>query len=58
MPEFVAAPDSPLLHYLPSPLLMGVVLGIGLLVLVAVATVAAATLLRSVTPDQLREAPL
>jgi hypothetical protein len=37
---------------------MGVVLGAGFVFLVAVAAVAAATLLRTVTPEQLREAPL
>jgi hypothetical protein len=58
VPEFVHAPASPLLNYLPSPWLMGPVLIGGLVVLVAVATAAAAALLRSVTPDQLREAPV
>ena len=58
VPEFVHAPTSPLLSYLPSPLVMGLVLGVGLAVLVAVAAVAASALLRSVTPEQLREAPL
>ena len=58
VPEFVHAPASTLLGYFPSPLVMGLVLGAGLVVLVAVAAVAAATLLRSVTPEQLREAPL
>jgi putative ABC transport system permease protein len=58
VPEFVHAPTSPLLSYLPSPLFMGLVLGAGLIVLIAVAAAAASGLLRSVTPDQLREAPL
>ncbi|HET7310979.1 MAG TPA: FtsX-like permease family protein [Mycobacteriales bacterium] len=58
VPEFVHPPDSTLLGYFPSPLFMGVVLGAGFVFLVAVAAVAAATLLRTVTPEQLREAPL
>ncbi|HET7529421.1 MAG TPA: ABC transporter permease, partial [Mycobacteriales bacterium] len=57
VPEFVNPLHSPLLRYLPSPVLMSVVLGAGLVLLVAIAAVAAAALLRSVTPDQLREAP-
>jgi putative ABC transport system permease protein len=58
VPAFVHAPVSTLLSYFPSPLIMGLVLGCGFVILIAVAAVAAATLLRSVTPDQLREAPL
>jgi hypothetical protein len=58
VPEFVHRPASSLLGYFPSPLLMGLVLGAGFLLLIAVAAMAAAVLLRSVTPEQLREAPL
>jgi putative ABC transport system permease protein len=58
VPEFVHPPASPLLSYLPSPLFMGLVIGFGLIVLMAVAAAAASALLRSVTPEQLREAPL
>jgi putative ABC transport system permease protein len=58
VPEFVHRPSSSLLGYFPSPLLMGLVLGVGFVLLVAVAATAAAALLRSVTPEQLREAPL
>jgi putative ABC transport system permease protein len=58
VPEFVDQPTSPLLSYLPSPLFMGLVIGFGLIVLMAVAAAAASALLRSVTPEQLREAPL
>ena len=58
VPEFVHSPASALLGYFPSPLVMGLVLGGGFVVLVAVAAAAAAALLRSVTPEQLREAPL
>ena len=58
VPEFVHPPSSPLLSYLPSPLFMGLVIGFGLIVLMSVAAAAASALLRSVTPEQLREAPL
>ena len=58
VPEFVHAPASSLLGYFPSPLTMGLVLGGGFVLLVGVAAVAAAVLLRSVSAEQLREAPL
>jgi putative ABC transport system permease protein len=58
VPEFVTTPQSPLLVYRPSVLLIGSVLVAAIVVLLAVAATAAAALLRSVTPDQLREAPV
>lgn len=58
VPEFVTTPQSPLLVYRPSVLLIGSVLVAAFVVLLAVAAAAAAALLRSVTPDQLREAPV
>lgn len=56
VPEFVTAPASSLLGYRPDPLFLGLTLGLGVLMLLATAAAAAAALLRSVTPDQLREA--
>lgn len=58
VPEFVRAPNSPLLSFTPSVLVVGLVLGVALVALLAIAATAAAALLRSVTPDELREAPV
>ncbi|MDQ1696600.1 MAG: putative transport system permease protein [Frankiaceae bacterium] len=57
VPEFVTAPAATLLWYRPSLLVLGVALGLGLLLLLASAALAAGALLRSVSADQLREAP-
>ena len=57
VPQFVTEPAGELLTYRPSILLLVVSLTIGLLLLLVAAATAAAALLRSVSPDQLREAP-
>jgi hypothetical protein len=57
VPEFVVAPVAALLRYGPSPLLMVLALGGGFVLLLTSAGLAAAALLRSVTAEQLREAP-
>lgn len=57
VPEFVVAPAAELLRYRPDPLFLGLTLGAGFVLLVAAAAGAAAALLRSVNPEQLREAP-
>ena len=55
VPEFVQQPVASL-DYAPSVLLMVLAIGLGFVVLLAAALAAAAALLRSVTPEQLREA--
>ncbi|HEU5034278.1 MAG TPA: FtsX-like permease family protein [Mycobacteriales bacterium] len=57
VPQFVTAPVTSLLTYRPSVWVLVGALGGGLLVLLGTAAIASAALLRSVTPDQLREAP-
>jgi hypothetical protein len=57
VPEFVVQPAEVLLHHRPPVLLLVAVLGVGFVLLLAAALAAAAALLRSVSADQLREAP-
>lgn len=57
VPEFVTAPTESLLHYRPSVLVLVLTLGGGFVVILGSAAAAAAALLRSVSPEQLREAP-
>lgn len=57
VPQFVTSPASSLLGYRPNMLFLGLTLGAAVVLLLAVAAAAAAALLRSVTPEQLREAP-
>jgi hypothetical protein len=57
VPEFVTAPADQLLRHQPPPLLLGLVLGGGFVLLLAAALLAASALLRSVSAEQLREAP-
>jgi ABC-type antimicrobial peptide transport system permease subunit len=56
VPEFVVTPVATL-DYAPNTLLMVVSIGLGFVVLLGAALAAAAALLRTVTPEQLREAP-
>ena len=56
VPEFVNRPVATL-DYAPSTSLMVIAIGLGFVVLVSAALLAAGALLRSVTPEQLREAP-
>jgi ABC-type antimicrobial peptide transport system permease subunit len=57
VPEFVTAPASSLIGYQPDALFLAVTLGAAVILMLAVAAIAAAALLRSVSPEQLREAP-
>jgi hypothetical protein len=57
VPEFVVEPAASLLSDTPPALLLVGVLGGAFLVLLAAAVAAAVALLRSVSPEQLREAP-
>jgi hypothetical protein len=57
VPEFVVLPAEELLRHSPPVLLLVGVLGAACVVLFAAAIAAAAMLLRSVSPEQLREAP-
>jgi putative ABC transport system permease protein len=57
VPEFVTSPTSSLLRYRPDILFLGLTLGGAVVLLLAAAAAAAAALLRSVNPEQLREAP-
>jgi putative ABC transport system permease protein len=56
VPEFVQRPVATL-DYAPNTVLMVVTIGLGFVLLFGAALLAAAALLRSVTPEQLREAP-
>ena len=58
VPEFVNAPSATLVGYQPDALFLGLTLGAAIVLLLATAAAAAAALLRSVTPEQLREAPV
>ena len=57
VPEFVVAPPAELLRHSPPVLLLVGVLGTAFAALLVAAVAAAAMLLRSVSPEQLREAP-
>jgi putative ABC transport system permease protein len=57
VPEFVVEPAEQLLSHTPSVLLMVGVLGSALIVLLGAAVAAAVALLRSVSPETLRESP-
>ena len=57
VPQFVTEPAAELLTYTPSVLLLVLTLTVGVVLLLAAAAMTAAALLRSVSPDQLREAP-
>jgi putative ABC transport system permease protein len=57
VPEFVTSPTSSLLRYRPDILFLGLTLGGAVVLLLAAAAAPAAALLRSVNPEQLREAP-
>jgi ABC-type antimicrobial peptide transport system permease subunit len=56
VPQFVQA-QAAILDYTPNVALLVAVIGVGFVVLLAAALLAAAALLRTVTPEQLREAP-
>jgi hypothetical protein len=56
VPEFVAAPSRALLTYRPSLVVLTAALVAAAVVVFAAAALASAALLRSVNPDQLREA--
>lgn len=58
VPEFVISPSANLITYRPDVLFLGLTLGAAVVLLLGTAAVAAAALLRSVTPEQLREAPI
>lgn len=58
VPEFVNTPSANLVAYQPDAVFLGLTLGAAFVVLLAAAAAAAAALLRSVTPEQLREAPV
>ena len=57
VPGFVTEPADALLRYRPDALFLGLTLGAGFLIVLASGALAAAALLRTVTPEQLREAP-
>jgi len=57
VPGFVTEPADALLRYRPDLLFLGVTLGAGFLLVLSAAALAAAALLRTVSPEQLREAP-
>jgi ABC-type antimicrobial peptide transport system permease subunit len=57
VPEFVVPPAEQLLRHSPPVLLLVGVLGTACIALLGAAVAAAAMLLRSVSPEQLREAP-
>jgi hypothetical protein len=57
VPQFVVPQPEPLLGNMPSIWLMVATLGVGYVLVLGSAVLAAAALLRSVTPEQLREAP-
>ena len=56
VPQFVTSPASSLLAYRPNAVFLVVTLGAAVVLLLGVAAAAAGALLRSVTPEQLREA--
>ena len=56
VPQFVQS-QAAILDYTPNMTLLVVVIGLGFVVLLGAALLAAAALLRTVTPEQLREAP-
>jgi hypothetical protein len=58
VPEFVQSPSANLITYRPDALFLGLTLGAAVVLLLGTAAAAAAALLRSVTPEQLREAPV
>ena len=58
VPEFVQSPSANLISYRPDALFLGLTLGAAVVLLLATAAAAAAALLRSVSPEQLREAPV
>jgi hypothetical protein len=58
VPEFVDTPSANLITHQPDVLFLGLTLGAAVVLLLATAAAAAAALLRSVTPEQLREAPV
>lgn len=57
VPQFVITPASSLLRYRPDVLFLGLTLGAAVIVLLVAAAAAAGALLRSVSAEQLREAP-
>ena len=57
VPGFVSEPADALLRYRPDALFLGLTLGAGFLIVLASGALAAAALMRTVSPEQLREAP-